>query len=142
MRWISRATVVIAALAAAAALAVSGDAAPSRDPFAGAWVGVEVPIGDGSTDYMLIGRPAVDGRRTYLAYETGASFCGGSPLSALASAGLGYVTGNVLTVTITNAYCFNGSPGAFPLPVDVTMAATPDGHIDAGGVIFSRIGAS
>ena len=77
------------------------------------------------------------GRRRYLAYETGATFCGGSPLSPLFSAGFGYSTGSVLTVTITTAHC---SPGAFPLPVDVTMTATSDGHPDAGGVIFSRIG--
>jgi hypothetical protein len=140
MHRIARMTVVIAALLAAAVVAVTSGAAPPRDPFAGAWVGVEFPIGDGSTDYMVIGAPGANGRRTYLAYETGATFCGGSPLSPLASAGFGYSTGDVLTVTITDAYCFNGSPGAFPLPVDVTMTATSDGHIDAGGVIFSRLG--
>ena len=142
MKWTARFTLVVAAFAAAAALTVSGGAAATRDPFAGVWVGAEFPVGDGSTDYMLIGRPGADGRRTYVAYETGATFCGGSPLSPLASAGFGYATGDVLTVTITTAYCFNGSPGAFPLPVDATMTATADGHIDGGGVIFSRIGVS
>ena len=141
MKWTTRGVAVIA-VAAAATLAVTGGAAADRGPFTGAWVGVESPIGDGSTDYMVIGAPGQDGRRQYRAWETGATFCGGSPLSALSSAGFGYSTGDVLTVTITTAHCANGSPGVFPLPVDVTMSATSDGHIDAGGVIFSRIGSS
>ena len=139
MKSIARITVVIATLAAALTLAAGGGASAPLDQFAGAWRGVEFPVGDGSTDYMLIGKPGADGRRYYIAYETGASFCGGSPLSPLASAGFAYSAGNQLTVTITTAYCFNGSPGAFPLPVDATMTATADGHIDAGGVIFSRL---
>jgi len=130
----------VAASAAVAAVFAGSSAAGPADPFVGAWVGVESPVGDGSTDYMLLGAPGPNGRRTYLAYETGATFCGGSPLSPLFSAGFGYSTGSVLTVTITTAHCVNGSPGAFPLPVDVTMTATSDGHLDAGGVIFSRIG--
>jgi hypothetical protein len=130
----------VAASAVVAAVFAGSSEAASQDPFAGAWVGVESPVGDGSTDYMFIGAPGTNGKRTYLAYETGATFCGGSPLSPLFSAGFGYSTGSVLTVTIASAHCFNGSPGAFSLPVDVTMTATSDGHIDAGGVIFSRIG--
>ena len=130
----------VAACATVAAVFAGSSAAAPADPFVGAWVGVESPVGDGSTDYMLIGAPGPNGKRTYLAYETGATFCGGSPLSPLFTAGVGHSVGSVLTVTITTAYCFNGSPGAFPLPVDVTMTATSDGHIDAGGVIFSRIG--
>jgi len=136
----SRKIVLAATCAAVAAVFAAPSAAAPADPFVGAWVGVESPVGDGSTDYMVLGAPGPNGRRTYLAYETGASFCGGSPLSPLFSAGFGYSSGNLLTVTITTAHCFNGSPGAFPLPVDVTMTATSDGHIDAGGVIFSRIG--
>ena len=67
----------LAALAAvgllAAILAVGAGAA--RDPFTGAWIGVE-DRGDGSTDYMTITGPGNDGARQWLYYETNASgFC-------------------------------------------------------------------
>ena len=48
--------------------------------------------------------------------------------------------GDTLTVTFTSATCANGQPGAFPPPFQVTMTATGHGHIDWGGVIFSRVG--
>ena len=129
--------VLLAACAAAAAVFAGSSVAAPADPFVGAWVGVESPVGDGSTDYMVLGVPGAAGVRRYRAWETWATFCGGGPL---ASSGTAVSAGNVLTVTITSAACANGSPGAFPLPVVVTMTAIVDGHIDAGGVIFSRIG--
>ena len=129
--------VLLAACAAVAAVFAGSSAAAPADPFVGAWVGVESPVGDGSTDYMVLGAPGAKGVRSYHAWETWATFCGGGPL---ASSGTAVSAGNVLTVTITSAACANGSPGAFPLPVVVTMTTTGDGHIDAGGVIFSRIG--
>jgi hypothetical protein len=133
----SKRLVLLAASAAAAAVFAGSSAAAPADPFVGAWVGVESPVGDGSTDYMVLGAPGAHGVRSYHAWETWATFCGGGPL---ASSGTAVSAGNVLTVTIAFAACANGSPGAFPLPVVVTMTATGDGHIDAGGVIFSRIG--
>ena len=129
--------VLLAACAAAAAVFAGSSVAAPADAFVGAWVGVESPVGDGSTDYMVLGAPGAKGVRPYRAWETWATFCGGGPL---ASSGTAVSAGDVLTVTITSAACANGSPGAFPLPVVVTMTATGDGHIDAGGVIFSRIG--
>lgn len=135
---IKRLFVLVIAVGLMAATMTVG-AYASGDPFAGLWVGQEEqpPNGDGSTDYMAIGRPGPNGARTWLYYETWATFCGGGPLAA---AGKGYADGNVLTVTVKWLRCENGSPGAFPPPFDLTMSATGDGHIDWGGVIFSRIG--
>jgi hypothetical protein len=136
-----------AALAAAAVtaatvvlLAAAPAGAAGRDPFTGHWVGVEIPIGDGSTDYMTIGGPNASGVRTWVYWETGASYCSdGGPLSA---SGTGQVVGGTLTVTVTFTKCANGLPGAFPPPFDISMFATGDGQINWGGVIFNRYGAS
>jgi len=132
----------LAALAAvgllAAILAVGAGAA--RDPFTGAWIGVE-DRGEGSTDYMTITGPGNDGARQWLYYETNASgFCspgGGGPLSARGTA---VSEGEVLHVTITSATCANGLPGAFPLPLPTDLTATSDGRLDWFGVIFSKRG--
>jgi hypothetical protein len=43
-------------------------------------------------------------------------------------------------VTVTVAKCANGLPGALPTPFDISMTATGDGHMNWGGVIFSRAG--
>ena len=126
-----------AALATVAAVFVGAGAAAPKDSFTGAWIGVEDPIGDGSTDYMFFSAPGKDGVRNYHAWEDWATFCGGGPLS---SSGTAHSVGNTIDITITSARCANGSPGAFPLPVTVSAFATGDGHINAGGVIFSRIG--
>ncbi|HEV8103169.1 MAG TPA: hypothetical protein VGP69_05480 [Gaiellaceae bacterium] len=127
--------------AAVAAAAVLGFAAPAgavgQDAFSGVWVGVEIPVGDGSTDLMNISAPQADGTRTYRAWETFATYCGGGPLT---SSGTAQSTGNTLTVTITFVQCANGSPGAFPPPIQTTMTATANGQINSGGVIFSRVG--
>src|SRR5690348_4216761 len=61
-----------------------------RDTFTGRWVGIESPIGDGSTDVMAISGPNADGSRTWIYYETNASgYCsrgGGGPLTAAGTA--------------------------------------------------------
>jgi hypothetical protein len=133
-----RQVVVLAALLVAAAAMAGGARAATSDPFTGVWIGVESPIGDGSTDVMAIGTPRADGTRTWLYYETNASgFCGGGPLSA---AGTTTSAGSVLTATVTGTHCFNGSPGTIARPFDITMSATGDGHVDWAGVIFSRLG--
>jgi hypothetical protein len=137
MKWLA------VALFAVAAVLVSGAPAGAvgRDAFTGHWVGIEIPVGDGSTDYMVISGPNANEKRTWEYWETNASgYCspgGGGPLSA---AGTGYVVGDTLTVTITSAKCANGLPGAIPLPFDISMFATGGGHINWGGVIFSRAG--
>jgi hypothetical protein len=133
-----------ATIAAATALASAAPAgAAGRDAFTGRWVGVEIPIGDGSTDYFVFGGPNANGVRTVRYYETNASgYCGpggGGPLSA---SGTATSAGDTLTVTFTSATCANGEPGAFPPPFDTTMTATGNGHVDWGGVIFSRAGAA
>jgi len=138
----------VAALCAAALIAATAvlvSAAPAgavgRDTFTGVWVGVEVPIGDGSTDVMAISGPNASGVRNFNYYETNASgYCspgGGGPLAA---SGTATSVGDTLTVTFTSATCANGQPGAFPPPFQVTMTATGHGDIDWGGVIFSRVG--
>jgi hypothetical protein len=134
---VSRRKVLLAVCAAVAAVFAGSGAAALADPFVGAWVGVEAPVGDGSTDYMVFGAPGANGVRSYHAWETWATFCGGGSLK---TSGTAVSAGDLLTVTITSVACANGSPGAFPPPIVVTMTATGDGHIDAGGVIFSRIG--
>jgi hypothetical protein len=132
------------ATATAAVLVLAAQAgAVGRDSFTGRWVGIEIPVGDGSTDSMVISGPADNGTRTWLYYETNASgYCspgGGGPLTA---AGTAYAVGDTLTVTITFAQCANGLPGAFPPPFEQTMTATGDGHLDWGGIILSRAGTS
>jgi hypothetical protein len=134
---VSRMMILLAACAAVAAVFAASSTAAPADPFVGAWAGVESPVGDGSTDYMVFGAPGADGVRAYHAWETWATFCGGGPLR---TSGTAVSTGSLLAVTITSVACANGSTGAFPPPIVVTMTATGDGHIDAGGVIFSRIG--
>jgi hypothetical protein len=130
------------AMAAVAATALLVSASPAgaagRDAFTGQWTGVEVPIGDGSTDYMVISGPNASGLRTWVYWETGASYCSdGGPLSA---SGTGQVVDGTLTVTVTFTKCANGLAGAFPPPFDISMFTTGDGHINWGGVIFSRAG--
>lgn len=138
-KWLSTALAAVVALLVVAAPA----GAAGRDAFTGRWVGVEIPIGDGSTDYMVISGPNADGTRTFEYWETNASgYCspgGGGPLSA---GGTAVSVGDTLTVTFTSTRCANGSPGAFPPPFDVVMSATGDGHLDWGGLTFSRAGAS
>jgi hypothetical protein len=128
-----------AVLAATVVLVLATPAgAVGRDAFTGRWVGVEIPIGDGSTDYMTIGGPDASGVRTWVYWETGASYCSdGGPLSA---SGTAQVVDGTLTVTVTFTKCANGLPGAFPPPFDISMFTTGDGHINWGGVIFSRAG--
>jgi len=122
-------------------LAASVGATTTRDSFAGVWVGVEIPIGDGSTDIMAIGGPNSDGSRTWRYYETNASgYCGpggGGPLSA---AGTTRAVGATLTITVISAQCTNGQPGAFPPPFQITMTSLGNGTIDWNGVIFNRLG--
>lgn len=138
-----RLIVLAAALIAAASLANAAEATAGRDTFAGRWVGIEVPVGDGSTDIMTISGPNATGSRTWVYYETNASgYCspgGGGPLRA---AGTAYAVGDTLTVTVTSTQCANGLPGTFPPPFELTMTATGDGHINWGGVILSRAGTS
>jgi hypothetical protein len=129
------ALVVIAASLVPAAPA----GAAGQDAFTGRWVGVEFPVGDGSTDYMVISGPNAQGTRTWRYWETNASgYCspgGGGPLAA---AGTSHSVGDTLTVTVTSTECANGLPGAFPPPFDLSMTATDDGQINWGGVILSR----
>jgi hypothetical protein len=128
----------IAAILATALLAAAPPASASRtDAFTGVWVGVEIPVGDGSTDVMNISAPRADGTRTYRGWETFATYCGGGPLT---TSGTAQAVGDSLTVTITFVQCANGSPGAFPPPIEITMTATGDGHVNSAGVIFSRVG--
>jgi hypothetical protein len=138
MTWLAA-----AAIAAAAALASAAPAgAVGQDAFTGRWVGVEIPIGDGSTDYFVFSGPNADGVRTFRYYETNASgYCGSGGGGPLSASGTATSVGGTLTATFTSATCANGQPGAFPTPFQVTMDATGDGHIDWGGVIFSRAGA-
>jgi hypothetical protein len=118
--------------------AAHSNRAASRDAFTGVWVGVESPVGDGSTDLMAISGPSSDGSRKWLYYETNASgYCSGGPLSA---AGAANAVGNLLTVTVTFTHCFNDSPGSIPPPFDITMTSTGNGQIDWNGVIFTRAG--
>ena len=88
---------------------------------------------------MAISGPEADGSRNWVYYENNASgICspgGGGPFSA---SGTGHVVGDTLTVTVTFTKCWNGLPGAFGPPFDISMSATGDGHIDWSGVIFSR----
>lgn len=130
-----------AACTGALMLAAGVGATPMRDSFTGVWVGVEIPIGDGSTDVMAISGPSSDGSRTWRYYETNASgYCGpggGGPLSA---AGTASTIGDTLTVTVTSAECLNGEPGAFPPPFQITMTSVGNGTIDWNGVIFNRLG--
>jgi len=128
--------VLVAAFAAAATLTATASAA-GRDTFAGIWVAVESPVGDGSTDVMAIGRPRADGSRTWLYYETYATFCGGGPLTA---AGTALADGDVLTVTVTFTRCANGSAGAVLPPFTIVFTAVGDG-LDFGGLVFTRLGA-
>jgi hypothetical protein len=104
----------------------------------GNWVGIEIPVGDGSVDAMTFGRTA--GGKLFWHYrETNASgYCvpGGGTLIARGPAS---AHGNTVTVTITHAQCANGAPGAIPTPFTVTMTRTA-GHINWDGVIFSRAG--
>ena len=130
---------VVATCAVAAVLASGAGATGSSDPFAGIWVAQEgpPPNGDGSTDFIAIGRPGRNGTRTFLYAETSATFCGGGPFAA---AGTGHSEGNLLTLTNTGFRCANGSPGAFPAPFNIVVTATGDGRIDwGGGLIFSRV---
>jgi hypothetical protein len=137
-KTVRRVLLLTAALTAAAALAGGAGSNVGRDTFAGVWVGVEAPVGDGSTDVMAISGPGSDGSRKWLYYETNASgYCGGGPLTA---EGTAQAAGSVLTVTVALTHCLNGSSGSFPPPFGITMAATGDGHIDWSGVIFSRVG--
>jgi len=118
------------------AAAFAGAGAARADTFVGAWVGVESPVGDGSTDYMVIGAAGPSGVRAYAAWEDWATFCGGGPLS---SWGTAVSDGGNLRITITGFECENGSSGATPPPIVLDGFATGDGRIDIGGVIFSRI---
>jgi hypothetical protein len=136
---LKRLLLFVAACASAVTFAASA-AAAARDPFTGVWVGIESPVGDGSTDVMAISGASAGGTRTWLYYETDASgYCGGGPLSA---AGTATASGVVLTVTVTATHCFNGSPGSFPPPFQLTMISLGNGEIDSGGVIFNRAGAN
>ena len=130
-----------AACTGAVTLAASADATATPDSFTGVWVGIEIPIGDGSTDTMAISGPNSDGSRRWRYYETNASgYCspgGGGPLTA---AGTARVIGATLTVTVTFTRCANGQPGAFPPPFQITMTSLGDGTIDWSGVIFNRLG--
>jgi hypothetical protein len=134
---------VVAAIAASAVLvSTAAAAAAGRDAFAGHWVGVEVPIGDGSTDYMSISGADADGVRHWQYYETNASgICSPGGGGAFSASGTGSVVGDTLTVTVTFTECWNGLPGAFGPPFDISMSTTGDGHVDWSGVIFSRAGA-
>jgi hypothetical protein len=136
---IRRMFIIAATCAVAAALAAGVGATGFSDPFAGVWVGQEAapPTGDGSTDYMAIGRPSSNGTRTFLYAETWATFCGGGPFFA---SGTGISESKVLNATITAFRCANGSPGAIPPPLQISMTATGDGRIDwGGGLLFSRV---
>jgi hypothetical protein len=137
----SLAALVSAIIALVLVLPAAAGAA-GQDEFTGVWVGVEIPVGDGSTDYMAISGPRADGSRTWRYWETNASgYCspgGGGPLSA---AGTASAVGDTLSVTVTFAHCANGLPGAFPTPFSITMTAIGDGQINWGGVIFVRRGA-
>jgi hypothetical protein len=130
-----------AACTGAVTLAASAGATTTRDPFAGVWVGIEIPVGDGSTDTMAISGPNSDGSRTWRYYETNASgYCspgGGGPLSA---AGTASAVGATLTITVTFTRCANGQSGAFPPPFQITMTSLGNGEIDWSGVIFTRLG--
>jgi hypothetical protein len=130
-----------AACTGAVTLAASAGATVTRDPFAGVWVGIEIPVGDGSTDTMAISGPNSDGSRNWRYYETNASgYCspgGGGPLSA---AGTASAVGATLTVTVTFTRCGNGQSGAFPPPFQITMTSLGNGKIDSSGVIFTRLG--
>ena len=138
MKWLAAALVAVVAMLAPAAVSVGPAAAQaSGDAFTGVWVGVEIPVGDGSTDIMNISAPKADGTRTFRYWETYASYCGGGPLTANGTA---VSAGSTLTVTFAFTLCANGSPGAFPPPFDVVMSATADGRINSGGVFFSRVG--
>jgi hypothetical protein len=124
---------------AAGGFATSAGAVTASDPFAGVWIGIESPVGDGSTDIMAISAPATGQTRTWLYYETDASgYCGGGPLAA---AGTATTVGNLLTVTVTVTHCFNGSVGSSPPPFQLTMTSLGNGELDWGGVIFDRLGA-
>jgi len=139
-----RSLAVLCAIAATTAMTVLASAAPAgaagQDPFAGHWVGVEVPIGDGSTDYMTISGPNASGTRTWVYWETGASYCSdGGPLRA---SGTGTAVGGELTVTVTFTKCANGLPGAFPPPFVTTMDLTGNGQLDWVGITFNRYGSN
>lgn len=122
---------------AVAVPAANAGATAGHDPFAGVWIGIESPVGDGSTDVMAISGADAGGSRTWLYYETNASgYCGGGPLSA---AGTASAVGSVLTVTVTATHCFNGSPGSFPPPFQLTMTLLGVGQMDWGGVILNRL---
>lgn len=124
--------------ASAATFATIGAAARGGDAFTGVWVGIESPVGDGSTDVMAISGASAQGTRTWRYYETDASgYCGGGPLSASGSA---TTDGSQLTVTVTVTHCSNGSAGSFPPPFQITMTSLGNGQIDWGGVIFNRLG--
>jgi hypothetical protein len=128
-----------AACLGAAAFAATGGATNGSDPFTGVWIGIESPVGDGSTDVMAISGTGADGTRTWRYYETDASgYCGGGPLSA---SGTARTAGTVLTVTVTATHCFNGSAGSFPPPFQIAMTSLGGGQIDWSGVIFNRLGA-
>lgn len=135
----NRLLLLAAACVGAATFATGAGTASGVDPFTGVWVGIEAPVGDGSTDVMAISGAGASGTRTWLYYETDASgYCGGGPLGA---SGTAAATGNVLTVTVTATHCANGSPGSFPPPFQITMTSLGSGQIDSSGVIFDRLGA-
>lgn len=132
------ATVVTAAVAVL--LVSSAPAAASGGTLTGTWLGVEIPVGDGSLNAMTITRNG-RGKLIWRYHETNASgYCsagGGGPLNAQGTA---RVVGHTLNVTVKVAKCANGLPGAFPTPYFISMTATGDGHINWGGLIFSRAG--
>ena len=117
----TRLLLLAAACLGAATFATGAGAAAGSDPFTGVWIGIESPVGDGSTDVMAIGAAGASGTRPWLYYETNASgYCGGGPLSA---AGTAVASGSVLTVTVASTHCANGSAGSFPPPFQVTMTS-------------------
>jgi len=142
-RIVKRLIALAAALTAVASLVSGAGATVGKDTFAGRWVGIEAPVGDGSTDIMTISGPNSIGARNWVYYETNASgYCSPGDGGPLTAAGTAYAVGDTLTVTVTFTKCANGLPGAFPPPFDLNMTATGDGHINWGGVIFSRAGTS
>jgi hypothetical protein len=129
------------ALTLAAALLVSAaPVAASGGTLTGTWLGVEIPVGDGSLNAMTITRNG-QGTLIWRYHETNASsYCSLGGGGNLNSQGTAHVHGHTVNVTVKSAKCSNGLPGAFPTPFFISMTATGDGHINWDGLIFSRAG--
>jgi len=136
-KWVSLAIAVPLALVLATMFVVRAatvNAAPPTNPFVGAWESTDV---DGSHQTLAIGGGAT-GSHVRL-YDDGASVCD-PPLTRPAIAtGVGAISGNDLTVTLT-VYCLQPREFHSITPATFTYDPGTDTLTDSfgGGVVWYR----